>query len=129
MTRTEKMESWWKKYYAMMKDGKAHTIFTENSKREEMLFSPTNAFPGSSPLALHQSMFTRGIKMLGNAENKICLSGYGGGFNQGFNNFNNGFGGGFGGGRFSRDQRGSHSGGGGRGGNRGDGRPVVSRNF
>ena len=33
MTRVEKMESWWKKYNALIKDKEASTFFFDNSKK------------------------------------------------------------------------------------------------
>ena len=53
MGRVEKMESWWKKYYALMKDDQASHFFMNNSKKQIQRFAWSWSYPGLSTLHLH----------------------------------------------------------------------------
>ena len=58
MDRVSKMESWWKKYHALMKDDKASKFFMTNSSMLIQRFAWSWCYAGLSTLHLHQSMFT-----------------------------------------------------------------------
>ena len=68
MDRVSKMESWWKKYHALMKDDKASKFFMTNSSMLIQRFAWSWCYAGLSTLHLHQSMFTQSIRMLGSEE-------------------------------------------------------------
>ena len=65
MTREEQMEEWWRRYSKMVH--LMPEVFTNNSKKTDT-YAWSYMFQGTSPLHLHQTMFTKSIKFLGNEE-------------------------------------------------------------
>jgi hypothetical protein len=65
MTRNEQMEEWWRRYKIMFDREETASVILNNSAKTDFQFSWSFIFPGTSPMHLHMSMFTKSIFYLG----------------------------------------------------------------
>ena len=65
MNRQETMAEWWRRFKVMFDQEETADIILKNSEKKDFLFSWSYLFPGTSPMHLHQSMFTKSILYLG----------------------------------------------------------------
>ena len=70
MTRGEIMAEWWRRYKIMFSHDDTAKIILNNSSKKDFQFSWSYLFPGSSPMHLHMSMFTKSISFLGSEKQK-----------------------------------------------------------
>ena len=71
MSRKEQMEEWWRRYRLVMESEEMHPLITQySSSSMQQSYGWTFCFPGTSPISLHQMMFTDCLNTLTSEEQK-----------------------------------------------------------